>query len=196
MGIHSAPERSENLPVPLATLFNGEPGGHAAGGRSVVKTISDYLNVRRPVQTNVARQIATLLQAGSYNSARHLGLHHATRTLSEPSTLRGAKSSDGADHRGAASKPGVRSPPALARWPDGQGCPFRDSHELDPVDSSSRNPHWVKIFMRHSRNTSIIRQAARDNALGSGGCAAQHFRPGTAERSLSLDGSSPRESDR
>ena len=45
--------------------------------------------------------------------------------------------------------------------------------------------------MRHSRNTSIIRQAARDSALGSGGCAAQHFRRGTgwtsADRTVAIE---------
>ena len=44
---------ARTLPVPLATLLNGEPGGHAAGGGRVVNTISDYLKALRPVQTNV-----------------------------------------------------------------------------------------------------------------------------------------------
>jgi hypothetical protein len=69
-----------------------------------------------------------------------LGFTIRQETLSEPSTLLRAKSSDGADHRGAASKPCVRSLPALARWPDGQGCPFRGSHELGPDGGNSRIP--------------------------------------------------------
>src|SRR5215469_9724080 len=51
----------------------------------------------------------------------------------------------------------------------------------------------VKISMRHSCNTSVVRQCARHNALDSAVSAAQPSRPGTGERCSFLDGSSPRE---
>src|SRR5215469_18021454 len=54
-------------------------------------------------------------------------------------------------------------------------------------------PRMVKISMRHSCNTSVVRQCARDNALDSAVSAAQPSRPGTGERCSFLDGSSPRE---
>jgi len=56
------------------------------------------------------------------------------------------------------------------------------------------SPRMVKKFMRHSCNTSVARQGARGNALDSAAFAAQRSQTGTGERSLSLDGFSPRES--
>src|SRR5215469_12985854 len=46
----------------------------------------------------------------------------------------------------------------------------------------------VKISMRHSCNTSVVRQCARHNALDSAVSAAQPSRPGTGERCSFLDG--------
>src|SRR5215467_12967752 len=54
-------------------------------------------------------------------------------------------------------------------------------------------PRIVKISMRHSCNTSVVRQCARDNALDSAVSAAQPSPPGTGECCPLLDGSSPRE---
>jgi hypothetical protein len=65
-------------------------------------------------------------------------------TLSGPSMLLRATSSDGAGHRGAASKSRLRQLPASARLAAGQGCPFGESHELGPVDATQQHNTHIR----------------------------------------------------
>lgn len=65
-------------------------------------------------------------------------------TLSGPSMLLRATSSDGAGHRGAESKPRLLQLPASARLAAGQVCPFGESHELGPVDATQQHNTHIR----------------------------------------------------
>jgi hypothetical protein len=73
-----------------------------------------------------------------------LGFTIRQETLSEPSTLLRAKSSDGADHRGATSKSPWHSLPASARLAVGRECPFRESHELGPDGTTQQHNTHIR----------------------------------------------------
>ena len=127
-------------PVPLATLFNGEPVGDETGGGHVMTVNGDYLRGTSGGPKRSRRVDRSASVGGNpIRRAASWALPFDRKFFCGASMLLRATSSDGADHQGVASKSRWRSLPALARWRDGQGCLFRENREPGPDGGSSRN---------------------------------------------------------